>query len=77
MFIDSMQFMKSTLDKLVKSLSDKDIKYLIEEFGSEILELLKQQGAYPYEYINCFEKFNEENYLLKIFLWFYKRWTNW
>ena len=41
-FIDSMQFMNSSLDKLVKNLSDKDFKYLVEEFGSENLELLKQ-----------------------------------
>ena len=36
--------MNSDLDKLVKNLSDKDFKYLIEEFGSENLELLKQKG---------------------------------
>ena len=59
-FIDSMQFMNSSLDKLVKNLSDKDFKYLIEEFGSENLELLKQKGDYPYEYMNSFERFNEE-----------------
>ena len=45
-FIDSMQFMNSSLNKLVKNLSDKDFKYLIEEFGSEYLELSKQKGAY-------------------------------
>ena len=28
--IDSMQFMNSSLDKLVKNLSDEDFKYLIE-----------------------------------------------
>ena len=60
MFIDSMQFMNSSLDKLSKNLSDKDFKYLIEEFGSKNLELLKQKGAYPYEYTESFEKFNEE-----------------
>ena len=49
MFIDSMQFMNSSLDKLVKNLSDKDFKYLIQEFASEYLELLKQKGTYPYE----------------------------
>ena len=32
-FIGSMQFMNSSLDKLVKNVSDKDFKYLIEEFG--------------------------------------------
>ena len=60
MFIDSMQFMNSSLDKLVKNLSDEDFKYLVEEFGSENLELLKQKDAYPYEYMNSFERFNEE-----------------
>ena len=59
-FIDSMQFMNSSLNKLAKSLSDEDFKYLIKEFCSKYLELLKQKGAYPYEYMNSFEKFNEE-----------------
>ena len=54
--------MNSSLDKLVKNLSDKDFKYLAEEFGSENLELLKQKDAYPYEYMNMnsFERFNEK-----------------
>ena len=34
-FIDSMQFMNSSLEKLVKNLSDEDFKYLIEECGTE------------------------------------------
>ena len=42
-FIDSMQFMNSSLDKLVKNLSDKDFKCLIEEFGSKNLKLLKKR----------------------------------
>ena len=52
--------MNSTLDKLVTNLSDKHFKYLIEEFGSKNSELLKQKGTYPYEYMNSFERFNEE-----------------
>ena len=64
-FIDSMQFMNSSLDKLAKNLSDKDFKYLIEEFGSENLELLKPKGTYPYEYMDSFERFNEEKLLDK------------
>ena len=59
-FTEGMQFMNSSLDKLVKNLSDEDFKYLVEEFGSENLELLKQKGDYPYEYMNSFERFNEE-----------------
>ena len=59
-FIDSMQFMNSSLDKLVKNLSNNDFKYLTEEFGSENLEHLKQKGTYPYEYMDSFKRFNEE-----------------
>ena len=59
-FIDSMQFMNSSLDKLVKNLSDKDFKYLIEELGSKNLKLLKQKGTHPYEHMNSLERFNEE-----------------
>ena len=55
-----MQFMNSGIDKLVKNLAHENFKYLVEEFGSENLELLKQKGAYPYEYMNSFERFNEE-----------------
>ena len=40
-FIVSMEFINSGLDKLVKNLSEEDFKYLLEEFGSENLELLK------------------------------------
>ena len=68
-FIDNMQFMNSSLDKLVKNLSDKDFKYLMEEFGSKTLKLLKQKRAYPYEYTDSFEKFNKEKLpAKKIFL---------
>ena len=42
-----MKFMNSSLDKLVKNLSDEDFKYLVEECGSENLELLRQKGYYP------------------------------
>ena len=55
-FIDSMQFIDSSLDKLIKNLSDDDFKYLAEEFGSENLELLKQKGAYPFEHMNSLVK---------------------
>ena len=59
-FVDSMQFINSSLNKLVKNLSDEDFKYLVEEFGSENLELLKQKGTYPYEHMNSFERHNEK-----------------
>ena len=55
-----MQFMNSSLDKLVKNMSDEDYKYLVEEFGSGNLELLKLKDDYPYEYMNSFEIFHEK-----------------
>ena len=42
-FIDSMQFMNSSLDALVKNLTDNDFKYLSKEFNGEQLTLLKQK----------------------------------
>ena len=41
-FIDSIQFMNSSLEKLVKNLSDNNYKYLTQEFSFKNLELLKK-----------------------------------
>ena len=61
--------MNFSLDKLDKNMSDKDFKYLVEELGSKNLELLKQKGAYPYEYMNSFQRINEKKITCyKIFL---------
>ena len=38
-FNDSMQFMNSRLEKLVKNFSDDDFKYLTEKFSCPNLEL--------------------------------------
>ena len=58
-FIDSMLFMNSSLDKLIKNLNDNDFKYLSKEFSGTKIELAKKEGVYPYEYFNSFEKFKE------------------
>ena len=42
-FIDSRKFMNSSLEILVKNLSDDDFKHLTQEFGSENLKLLKKR----------------------------------
>ena len=57
-FIDSMQFMNSSLEKLVENLIDNVLIILTQKF--ENLEPLKQKGAYPYEYMNSFERFSEK-----------------
>ena len=48
-FIDSIQFMNFSLNKLVKNLSDSDFKYLSQEFSGDLLDLVKQKGFYPCE----------------------------
>ena len=59
-FIDSFQFLGSPLDILVRNLGKVDFKYLSQEFDSDVLDLLKQKGFYPYEYMSSFKKFKEE-----------------
>ena len=43
-FIDSFQFLSSSLDSLVKSLNTDDLKYLSQEFDNNVLDLVKQKG---------------------------------
>ena len=58
-FIDSMLFMNSSLDKLVKNLTDKDFVFLSEEFSDEQLKLVKEKGIYPCEYMNSLKTLKE------------------
>ena len=59
-FIDSMKFMKSRFDSLVKNLGDRDFKYLSEEYSGELLELVKEKGVHPFEYMDSFKNFDED-----------------
>ena len=60
-FIDSVQFLCSSLDSLVKNLNKDDFMYLSKEFDNNVLDLVKRKGFYPYEYMSDFEKF-KKNY---------------
>ena len=72
-----MQFMNSSLEKLVKNLSDDDFKYLTQEFGSKNLELFKQKDAYPNEYMDSFKRFDKEKLLDKeCFYRSVKKWSH-
>ena len=57
-FIDSFQIMSMSLDKLVSNLPKEDLKYTSEEFTGDKLSLMSQKGMHPYDYMDCFEKFN-------------------
>ena len=57
-FLDSLQFCKESLDKLASNLNNEDFKYLLLEFRINKLEILKRKDAYPYEWVDSYEKFN-------------------
>ena len=56
-FKDSLQFYNSSLDTLASNLSNEDFKYLVLEFGIDKLEILKRKVAYPYEWVDLYQKF--------------------
>ena len=58
-FIDSFQFMPSSLEKLSSNLSQNKYTHLENEMGIENSHLLKQKGVYCYEYTDNWEKYNE------------------
>ena len=57
-FIDSLQLYKCSLDTLASNLKDEDFKHLTSEFGIDKLEILKRKDAYPYEWVDSYEKFS-------------------
>ena len=59
-FIDSFQFLSSSLDSLVKNLNNDDFNYLSQEFDKNVLDLVKQKLFYPYQYMSGFKKFKEK-----------------
>ena len=58
-FIDSLQFMNQSLANLAKNLPEDAYKYTNEVFKGEKLQLMKQKGVYPYDYMSNFDKFSD------------------
>ena len=50
-FIESMSFMNSSLDSLVRNLSDNDFKYLTQELSGEQLILVAKTSGSIWIYI--------------------------
>ena len=63
-FIDSFQFMNSSLEKLVSNLNKDQFYYTSIIFKGKKFDLMNKQGVYPYE-MDSFEKFDEKNLPLK------------
>ena len=59
-FIDSFQFLSSPLDSLVRNLAKDEFQFSKQKFDNNVLDLVKEKGFYPYEYMTDFETFKEE-----------------
>ncbi|KFM60901.1 hypothetical protein X975_19061, partial [Stegodyphus mimosarum] len=58
-FLDSLQFLPTSLQKLVENLSPQKFVIIREHFKNDEIPLLLRKGVYPYEYMDSFKKFNE------------------
>ena len=59
-FINSFQFMSSSLDKQVSNLPKDGLIYTSKVFKGKRLDLMSQKGVYPDDYMDSFEKFNQK-----------------
>ena len=59
-FIDSFQFMSSSLDKLVSNMRKEDLKYTSMAFYGYKLDLMSKKGIYPYDFMDSMEKFENK-----------------
>ena len=59
-FLDSFQFMASSLERLAANLPADAFKYTSQVFQNEKLSLMKQKGVYPYDYVDSFGKFGDQ-----------------
>ena len=69
-FLDSLKFMRGSLDSLAKTLGKDQFKTLTSQMLPQIpkkhdriesLNLLKQKGVFPYQYMTDFSKLNATN----------------
>ena len=58
-FIDSFQFMSSSLDKFVNNMKKDDLIYTSEAFKGKKLDLMSKTGVYSYDFMDSFEKFKQ------------------
>ena len=58
-FKDSLKFMSSSLGALVNNLPKNGFKNISKYYTPEQVELIKQKGFYPYEFMDTEEKFND------------------
>ena len=58
-YIDSFQFLNSSLHGLAKNLSEGEFRYLSQDSASNVVDLVKQKGFYSNEFNEGFEKLKQ------------------
>ena len=58
-FKDTLKFLAASLDTLVNNQPKDGLKIISENYTPEQVELIKQKGIYPYEYMDSEEKFKD------------------
>ena len=60
-FVDTMNFMKTSLEKLVEKLDKPSFEHTGKYFQDEDLDLMLRKGVYPYEYMTGAERLREKS----------------
>ena len=60
-FVDTMNFMRTSLEKLVGNLEKPSFKHTGKYFRDEELDLMLRKGVYPYEYMTGVERLREKS----------------
>jgi len=58
-FIDSLQFMNSSLERLASNLQTEDLSIMSRGLADMEISLLRRKDVHPYEYVDGFERFGE------------------
>lgn len=63
-FKDSYRFFPGSLASQALNLTSTQYKntekFLLEEYSPEVVEMVKRKGIFPYEYIDSFDRYNED-----------------
>ena len=60
-FVDTMNFMRTSLKKLVGNMDKPSFKHTGKYFHGEELDLMLRKGVYPYEYMTGVQRLNEQS----------------
>ena len=60
-FVDTLNFMRSSLEKLAGNLERTQLRHMGKYFQGEGMDLMRRKGIYPYEYMTGVSKLYERS----------------